>query len=134
MLPGMIEGWMLWLVLVGLAVGAVATWLLMVRLPRDEIDVDADERRVEAAWIAATIERHGGIAPHAFVEEVLELHQAYLRTPDPSVHRGEPQGYPSITAPHPSVSVPPRHPGSAPPPSVPQRFGPPPGSVPPPPR
>jgi hypothetical protein len=62
MLPRMIESWVLWLILAGLAIGAVATWLLLVRLPRDERDVAASERSAEAAWIAAIIERHGGLA------------------------------------------------------------------------
>jgi hypothetical protein len=81
MLRYMIEGWVLWLVVAGLAIGAVTAWLLLVRLPRNEFDVDADERRAEAEWIAATIEARGGVAPRAFVEEVLDLHQAYLSTP-----------------------------------------------------
>ena len=80
MLPGMIDGWVLWLVGAGIAIGAIGAWLLLVRLPRDEAEVDARERQAEAAWIAATIEHHGGVAPQAFVEEVLVLHQAYLDT------------------------------------------------------
>ena len=72
---------MLWLILVGLAIGMIAAWLLLVRLPRDESDVSATERRGEAAWIGGTIERHGGVAPASLIEEVLELHQAYLRDP-----------------------------------------------------
>ena len=83
MLRAMIEGWVLWLVLVGLAIGVTTAWLLLVRLPRDEEDVSAAERQVEAEWIAAIIERHGGVAPRSFVEEVLELHQAYLREARP---------------------------------------------------
>ncbi len=81
MLQDMMDGWALWLLVVGLVVGAVITWLLLVRLPRDEPDVAPAERAVEAAWIAATIERRGGVAPPSFVEEVLDLHQAYLRSP-----------------------------------------------------
>lgn len=81
MLPHMIEGWVLWLVIASVAIGALTTWVLVVRLPRDEDEVDAHERKAEAAWIAATIEYHGGVAPQAFVEEVLELHQAYLQSP-----------------------------------------------------
>jgi hypothetical protein len=80
------EGWALWLFLVGLAAGVAVTAVLLWRLPRREDDVASDERRVEAAWIASAIERDGGIAPQALVEEVLELHQAYLaapRTPGP---------------------------------------------------
>ena len=74
----MIEGWVLWLVLVGLAIGVVVAVVALVRLPRAEDDLSSHERRTEAAWIAGTIERHGGIAPVSLVEEVLDLHQAYL--------------------------------------------------------
>jgi hypothetical protein len=81
MLAPMIEGWVLWLAVACIAIGAVATWVLMVRLPRDEAEVAASERASETAWIAATIEHYGGVAPQAFVEEVLELHQAYLQAP-----------------------------------------------------
>jgi hypothetical protein len=81
MLHDMMDGWALWLLVVGLVLGAVIAGLLLVRLPRDESDVAPDERPVEAAWIAATIERRGGVAPASFVEEVLDLHQAYLRSP-----------------------------------------------------
>ncbi len=81
MLPCMIEAWVLWVLLVGLAVGGVVTWLLMVRLPRAEDDVSPAERPAEAAWISAIIERYGGVAPPSLVEEVLDLHQAYLRDP-----------------------------------------------------
>lgn len=85
MLRDMMDGWAAWLLLLGLALGAVLTWLLLVRLPRDEADVLPDERPAEAAWIADTIERHGGVAPRAFVEEVLDLHEAYLRAARPSL-------------------------------------------------
>jgi hypothetical protein len=81
MLARMIEAWVLWVLLVGLAAGGVVTWLLMVRLPRAEDDVSPAERPAEAAWISAVIERHGGVAPPSLVEEVLDLHQAYLRDP-----------------------------------------------------
>jgi hypothetical protein len=81
MLPCMIEAWVLWVLLVGLAAGGVVTWLLMVRLPRAEDDVSPAERPAEAAWISAVIARYGGVAPPSLVEEVLDLHQAYLRDP-----------------------------------------------------
>ena len=81
MLPCMIEAWVLWVLLVGLAAGGVVTWLLVVRLPRAEDDVSPAERPAEAAWISAVIERYGGVAPPSLVEEVLDLHQAYLRDP-----------------------------------------------------
>jgi hypothetical protein len=72
------DGYMWWLVLVGLGVGVVLTWLSVVRLPRHEYDVDADEREEEATLIAATIESRGGICPAPLALEVLDLHQGYL--------------------------------------------------------
>lgn len=78
MLARVIDAWVLWVLLVGFAGGGLVTWLVMVRLPRREDDVSLAERPAEAAWISGTIERHGGIAPPSLVEEVLDLHQAYL--------------------------------------------------------
>jgi hypothetical protein len=75
----MIEGWVLWVFIVGLALGIAATAIVMWRLPRSEDDVSEAERPAEADWISSIIERHGGIAPASLVEEVLDLHQAYLR-------------------------------------------------------
>jgi len=75
------DGYMWWLVLVGLGVGVVLTWLSVVRLPRHEYDVDADEREEEAALIAATIESRGGVCPPPLAFEVLDLHQEYLASP-----------------------------------------------------
>ena len=120
MLPIMIDGWVLWLLLAGLGIGAASAWLLTVRLHRDEADVDATERREEAAWIAATIERHGGVAPSDFVEEVLDLHQAYLRRPAPA---RDVLGAPTALPP-PAVMPPPRSPGT--PPAAPGQQQPPP--------
>jgi hypothetical protein len=75
------DGYMWWLVLVGLGVGVVLTWLSVVRLPRHEYDVEADEREEEATLIAATIESRGGICPAPLALEVLDLHQEYLASP-----------------------------------------------------
>ena len=75
------EGYGWWLILVGMAIALALVWLFAVRLPRDEEDVSPPERLAEAAWISRTIERNGGVAPAALVEEVLELHQAYLADP-----------------------------------------------------
>ena len=132
MLPAMIEGWVLWLLLVGIGVGAFAAWLVLGRLPREEDDVSNDERRREAGWIAATIERHGGIAPESFVEEVLDLHQAYLHAPRAAATAPGPLPPPAVpppalppTGPPPLGNPPPppppgyRGPGAPPPPSQP---------------
>ena len=81
MLTAMIDQTSLWLFVVGFALGAAVVGVLLWRLPRREDDVSLPERSVEAAWIAGTIEQHGGSAPGSFVEEVLDLHAAYLQAP-----------------------------------------------------
>jgi hypothetical protein len=91
------DGYMWWLVLVGLGVGVVLTWLSVVRLPRDEYDIEADERDEEAMLIAATIESRGGICPAPLALEVLDLHQEYLASP----------GLPTPRAPRPASGGPP---------------------------
>lgn len=72
------DGYAWWLFLVGLAVGLALMWLALARLPRDEDDVDPDERALEADWISGTIEARGGICPQPLAAEVLDLHHEYL--------------------------------------------------------
>ena len=72
------DGYTWWLVVLGIAIGVAVVWLMVVRLPRRDDDQSAAERVAEARWISATIERDGGVAPHALVEEVLDLHRGYL--------------------------------------------------------
>ena len=73
------NGFQWWLVILGIALGAGLLWLILGRLPRQEDDVAPSERAAEAVWISRTIEDGGGIAPTALVEEILELHGAYLQ-------------------------------------------------------
>lgn len=75
------DGFAWWLVVLGIAIGVGLSWLVLGRLPREETDVDEDERAVEAAWISRSIADYGGVAPAALVEEILELHHGYLRGP-----------------------------------------------------
>lgn len=121
MLGRMLDAWAVWLLVVGLAVGVAATFVLLVRLPRAEDDIGPEERSAEADWIAGVIEDGGGVAPVALVEEVLELHQAYLglRRPPipPSRTTGSAAGPPPQGLP-PGSGYPP--PGYAPPPPGPR--------------
>jgi hypothetical protein len=146
MLAGMVEGWLLWSIIVVVGVGIIVAVVALAPLPRAEDDVGAGERRFEAGWIATTIERYGGVAPTSLVEEVLDLHQAYLQAPraaagdfGPAAPPGGPAGpTPQPQAPPPQAPPPQaRPPAGAPPPAqAPRRPGPqppPPGGAPPPP-
>jgi hypothetical protein len=128
MLAAMINGWELWLVLAGIAIGVAATAVLLVRLPREEDDISEVERRSEADWIADVIDRDGGIAPTSLVEEVLELHAAYLVTPRVPLPYGA--SPPPVPPAPPARPVPPPPP-MAPPPGYAPPLAPPPGFAPP---
>lgn len=70
-----------WLLVVGLAIGIIGTWLVRGTLARTDADLAARERVEEAAWISRTIEDAGGVAPADLIEQVLELHRSYLSGP-----------------------------------------------------
>jgi len=69
----------LWLLIVGIVAGAAVTWLAIGTISRADDEVAAAERLSEAAWIARTIEEHGGRAPTELVKQVLMLHRRYLQ-------------------------------------------------------
>ncbi len=73
------EGFAWWLLVLGIAIGVAVVWLIMLRLPRTEADLDEEELAREAGWISRTIGAFGGVAPEPLVEEVLELHHQYLQ-------------------------------------------------------
>lgn len=135
----MVSTWTLWLFVLGVAVGAIVTAVALVRLPRRDDDISAAERPTEAAWISEVIERNGGVAPSLLVEEVLELHGAYLRQARPPVPPDVGAGPAWAYPPNPPGGVRPGHmpagyvapayasPGPPPPPGPPL----PPGAVPP---
>ena len=72
------DGYTWWLLILGIAIGVAVVWFAAVRLPRRDDDQARQEQVAEARWISATIERDGGVAPQALVEEILELHRGYL--------------------------------------------------------
>jgi hypothetical protein len=72
-----------WLLIVGLVVGAGLVWLVIMDSRRREADVDALERPREAAWLSAVMVDDGfDVSPEA-AERLLSLHRAYLEAPPP---------------------------------------------------
>jgi hypothetical protein len=76
-----VEQYLLWVLLVGVALGAAGAWFVIGRLPRRSDDVAPEELTVEAEWISQGIEERGGVAPPSLVEEVLEQHLEYVAGP-----------------------------------------------------
>jgi hypothetical protein len=72
-----------WLLIVGLVVGAGLVWLVIMDSRRRESEVDAIERPREAAWLSAVLAEDGyDVSPDA-AERLLVLHRAYLDAPPP---------------------------------------------------
>jgi hypothetical protein len=72
-----------WLLIVGLVVGAGLAWLVMMDSRRRETEVDAAELPREAAWLSAVMAEDGyDVSPDA-AEQLLLLHRAYLGAPPP---------------------------------------------------
>jgi hypothetical protein len=72
-----------WLLIVGLVVGAGLTWLVMMDGRRRDAEIDAAELPREAAWLSAVMAEDGyEVSPDA-AEQLLLLHRAYLGAPPP---------------------------------------------------
>jgi hypothetical protein len=81
-----------WLLIVGLVVGAGLAWLVMMDGRRRETEIDAVELPREAAWLSAVLAEDGyDVSPEA-AEQALLLHRAYLGAPppDPAPERPDP--------------------------------------------
>jgi hypothetical protein len=72
-----------WLLIVGLVVGAGLVWLVIMDTRRREVEIDAVERPREAAWLSAVMIDDGFDVSPAAAERMLELHRAYLEAPPP---------------------------------------------------
>jgi hypothetical protein len=72
-----------WLLIVGLVVGAGLVWVVMMDGRRQETDIDAAELLREAAWLSAVLAEDGHHVSPEVAEEVLLLHRAYLGAPPP---------------------------------------------------
>jgi hypothetical protein len=78
-----------WLLIVGLVVGAGLVWLVIMDSRRRESEVDDAERRSEAVWLSAVLDEDGfDVSPEA-AERLLVLHRAYLEAPPPDGAMGE---------------------------------------------
>jgi hypothetical protein len=72
-----------WLLIVGLVVGAGLVWLVVMDSRRRESDIDAAELPREAAWLSAVMADDGyEVSPEA-AQRLLLLHRAYLDAPPP---------------------------------------------------
>lgn len=72
-----------WLLIVGLVLGAGLTWVVMMDGRRREADIDATELPREAAWLSATMAEGGDVVSPEAAERFLQLHRAYLGAPPP---------------------------------------------------
>jgi hypothetical protein len=78
-----------WLLIVGLVLGAGLVWLVIMDSRRRESDVDEVERPREAAWLSAVLAEDGFDVPPEAAERLLILHRAYLEAPPPDSVEGE---------------------------------------------
>lgn len=72
-----------WLLIVGLIVGAGLVWLVVMDSRRRETEVDATERPREAAWLSLVMAEDGFDISSEAAERLLVLHRAYLGAPPP---------------------------------------------------
>ena len=71
----------LWLLIVGVALGAALTWLVLADMNRRDVEIGREETAAEAGWLARTV---GDARLDAdLAERVLEAHKRYLGFPPP---------------------------------------------------
>jgi hypothetical protein len=79
-----------WLLIVGLVLGAGLVWLVMMDSRRRESEIDEHERPREATWLSAVLRDDGyEVSPEA-ADRLLVLHRAYLEAPPPDDATDEP--------------------------------------------
>jgi hypothetical protein len=82
-----------WALVVGLVLGAGLVWLVIMDSRRRELDVEAVERPLEAAWLSAVMAEDGyEVSPEA-AERLLDLHRVYLEAPPPDQAPAPRDGY-----------------------------------------
>ena len=73
-----------WLLIVGLVVGAGLVWLVVLDTRRRDADLDAKERIREAHWLSAVLAEEGFDVPPAATERLLDLHRRAAENETPS--------------------------------------------------
>jgi hypothetical protein len=81
-----------WLLIVGLVVGAGLVWLVVMDSRRRESEIDAIELPREAAWLSAVMTEDGDDVSPETAERLLLLHRAYLDAPPPDALEGWDEG------------------------------------------
>ena len=82
-----------WALVVGLVLGAGLVWLVIMDSRRRELEVEAVERPLEAAWLSAVMAEDGyDVSPEA-AERLLDLHRVYLEAPPPDQAGSMRDGY-----------------------------------------
>ena len=82
-LPAVNAEFNVWLLIVGLVVGAGLVWLVVMDSRRRESEIDAVELPREAAWLSAVMTEDGDEVSPETAERLLLLHRAYLDAPPP---------------------------------------------------
>jgi hypothetical protein len=72
-----------WLLIVGVVVGALLTWLVLADSARREHDIAEQEVPAEANWLARTLADEGHHVDPPVAEALLRAHRRYLRLPPP---------------------------------------------------
>jgi hypothetical protein len=87
-----------WLMVVGLIVGAGLVWLVVMDSRRREAEIDAVERPREAAWLSQVMAEDGfEVSPEA-ADRLLLLHRAYLGAPPPDEIAAEDAATATVTS------------------------------------
>ena len=77
-----------WLLIVGLVLGAGLVWLVVMDSRRREAEIDSVERPREAAWLSSALREDGfDVSPEA-ADRLLLLHREYLDAPPPDEEIG----------------------------------------------
>jgi len=92
-----------WLLIVGLVVGAGLVWLVILDSRRRESEIDEAERLGEAAWLSAVMAEEGVEVSPDTADRMLQLHRAYLEAPPPDGALG---GTPATVTDEPSADHP----------------------------